>query len=232
MFACDESGIIVAEVVRMALMKIGEFARELGVSVQRLRDLDKNGTLKPAAVSPKGTRYYSDEQLYQYTHRNQPNRKVVGYCRVSTNGQKDDLETQISNVRMYMIAKGYSFEVISDIGSGINYKRKGLQKLMKMVSNKEVSRIVVLYKDRLMRFGYDMFAYFCELNDTEIEIIDHTEMTGEQELTEDLIQIITVFANRLYGKRSKKTKKLIAEVSQKGVNADEDGKEDPADPDT
>ena len=97
-----------------------------------------------------------------------------------------------------------------------------------MISNKEVSRVVVLDKDRLMRFGYEMFAYFCELNDTEIEIIDHTETTGEQELTEDLIQIITVFANRLYGKRSKKTKKLIAEVSKKEAESDEDGKEDPA----
>lgn len=199
----------------MALMKIGEFAKELGVSVQQLRDMDKNGILKPAAVSPKGTRYYSEEQLYRYTHQNQPHRKVIGYCRVSTNGQKGDLETQISNVRTYMIAKGYSFEVISDIGSGINCKKKGLQKLMKMISNKEVSRVVVLYKDRLMRFGYDMFSYFCELNDTEIEIIDHTETTGEQELTEDLIQIITVFANRLYGKRSKKTKKLIAQVKKR-----------------
>ncbi len=123
---------------------------------------------------------------------------------------------------------------------------------MKMISNKEVSRVVILCEDRLIRFGYEMFAYFCELNDTEIEIIDHTETTGEQELTEDLIQIITVFANRLYGKRSKKTKKLIliqiitvfanrlygkrskktkkliAEVSKKEAESDEDGKEDPA----
>ena len=121
--------------------------------------------------------------------------------------------------------------MISDIGSGINYKKKGLQKLMKMISNKEVSKVVILYKDRLMRFGYDMFAYFCELNDVEIEIIDHTEMTGEQELTEDLIQIVTVFANRLYGRRSKKTKKLIAEVSGKEAAADDHCKEDPADAD-
>ena len=63
-----------------------------------------------------------------------------------------------------------------------------------MISNKEVSKVVILYKDRLMRFGYDMFSYFCELNDTEIEIIDHTETTGEQELTEDLIQIVTGFS--------------------------------------
>ena len=211
----------------MALMKIGEFAKELGVSVQQLRILDKNGILKPAVTSPKGTRYYSEDQLYQYKRQNRPTRIVVGYCRVSTNGQKNDLETQISNVKTYMLAKGYSFDVISDIGSGINYKKKGLQKLMKMISSNEVDKVVVLYKDRLMRFGYDMFAYFCELNDVEIEIIDHTERTEEQELTEDLIQIITVFANRLYGKQSKKTKKLIAEVSQKEADSDDYGAKDP-----
>ena len=211
----------------MALMKIGEFAKELGVSVQQLRILDKNGTLKPAVTSPKGTRYYSEDQLYQYKHQNRPTRIVVGYCRVSTNGQKNDLETQISNVKTYMIAKGCSFDVISDIGSGINYKKKGLQKLMKMISSNEVDKVVVLYKDRLMRFGYDMFAYFCELNDVEIEIIDHTERTEEKELTEDLIQIITVFADRLYGKRSKKTKKLIAEVSGKEADPDDYGEKDP-----
>ena len=103
---------------------------------------------------------------------------------------------------------------------------------MKMISNKEVSKVVILYKDRLMRFGYDMFSYFCELNDTEIEIIDHTETTGEQELTEDLIQIVTVFADRVYGKSSKKAKKLIAEVSGKDSDADDHGKEDPASADT
>ncbi len=135
-------------------------------------------------------------------------------------------------MKTYMIANGYSFEVISDIGSGIDYKKKGLQKLMKMISNKEVSRVVILCEDRLIRFGYEMFAYFSELNDTEIEIIDHTEPTGEQELTVDLIQIITVLSNRLYGKRSKKTKKLIAEVSKKEAESDEDGKEDPASADT
>lgn len=215
------------EMMFMALMKIGEFAKELGVSVQQLRILDKNGTLKPAVTSPKGTRYYSEDQLYQYKHQNRPTRIVVGYCRVSTNGQKNDLETQISNVKTYMIAKGYSFDVISDIGSGINYKKKGLQKLMKMISSNEVDKVVVLYKDRLMRFGYDMFAYFCELNDVEIEIIDHTERTEEQELTEDMIQIITVFADRLYGKRSKKTKKLIAEVSGKEADPDDYDEKDP-----
>lgn len=77
-----------------------------------------------------------------------------------------------------------------------------------------MSTIVILYKDRLIRFGYELLEYLCEINGVNIEIIDNTEQSKEQELTDDLIQIITVFANRLYGQRSKKTKKLIDEVKK------------------
>lgn len=155
----------------MALMRIGEFSQKTGRSQQKLRQMDQNGTLKPAVVGNGGTRYYSEEQLEQILHPEGKSngKKVIGYCRVSTNGEKDDLQTQIQNVKTYMIAKGYSFDVISDIGSGINYKKKGLKELFKMVNDREVSKIVVLDKDRLMRFGYEMFAYFCELNNVEIE---------------------------------------------------------------
>lgn len=210
----------------MGLMKIGEFAKQLGVSVQTLRIMDKAGTLKPAVVSKSGTRYYSDEQLRQYVHQNEPERPVIGYCRVSTRSQKDDLETQIQNVKTYMIAKGYSFDIISDIGSGLDYERKGLKDLIQRINDRQVSRVVLLYKDRLMRFGFEMFSWFCELNDVQVEIIDHSAISKEEELTEDLIQIITVFADRLYGKRSKKTKKLIAEIRNDGGNENDSSRED------
>lgn len=108
-----------------------------------------------------------------------------------------------------MYAKGYQFEIIEDIGSGINYRKKGLKELLSKISNHEISKIVILYKDRLVRFGYEMIEYLCQINSIEIEIVDNTEYSKEQELTDDLVQIITVFANRLYGQRSKKTKKLI-----------------------
>ena len=84
-----------------------------------------------------------------------------------------------------------------------------LKELLLKISRKEISKIVILYKDRLVRFGYEMIEYLCQINDVEIEVIDQTEYSREQELTDDLIQIITVFANRLYGQRSKKTKKLM-----------------------
>ena len=196
----------------MELMSIGKFAKMVGVTPTTLRQMHESGELIPCHVSDGGTRYYSTEQLDQFMGRTNAGKRVIGYCRVSTPSQKDDLKTQVENVKTYMYAKGYQFEIIEDIGSGINYRKKGLKKLLSLIDNHEVSKVVVLYKDRLVRFGYEMIEYLCEINGVDIEIIDNTEQTKEQELTDDLIQIITVFANRLYGSRSKKTKKLIDEV--------------------
>ncbi len=94
---------------------------------------------------------------------------------------------QIDNVKSYMIAKGYSFDVVTDIGSGINYNRKGLNQLIDMVVASEVEKIVVLYKDRLLRFGYELIENICSKYGTTIEIIANTEKAGEQELIEDLV---------------------------------------------
>ena len=198
----------------MSLMSIGKFSTKSGISQVTLRRMHESGDLIPAYISFGGTRYYSEEQLAQILGRpNSVNCKpVVGYCRVSTKSQKDDLENQIKNVKTYMLSRGYQFDIISDTGSGINYNNPGLRKLISLINGKEISKVVVLYKDRLVRFGFDLIKYLCEINDVEIEIIDNSEYSKEQELTDDLIQIITVFANRLYGSRSKKTKNLIKEV--------------------
>ena len=199
----------------MVLMSIGKFAKELGVTPEHVRTMHRTGELIPARISEKGTRYYSEEQLreLQNTQFSQKEEKVVAYCRVSTKFQKDDLEKQVENVKSYMYAKGYSFEVITDIGSGINYQNKGLQELISLIDSNQVTKVVILYKDRLVRFGFELIQLLCELHDVKIEIIDNSEQGKEEELTDDLIQIITVFANRLYGSRSKKAKILIERVS-------------------
>ena len=196
----------------MELMSIGKFANKIGVSVATVRRMETKGELLPAHISSGGTRYYSTEQLKQFIGSDNKQKLVIGYCRVSTPSQKDDLKTQVENVKSYMIAKGYQYEIIEDIGSGINYNKKGLKQLIDKINNQEVSRVVVLYKDRLIRFGFELIEYFCQINGVELEVIDHTEKSKEEELTDDLIQIVTVFANRLYGQRSKKTKRLIEEV--------------------
>ena len=202
------------------MLSIGKFAKSLGVSIQTLRNWDKEGKLKPTYVTENGYRYYSEDLLNKFRNIKNVNKikkKNILYARVSTKNQKDDLNRQIDNLKQYAYSKGYSFEIITDIGSGINYKKEGLLKMINLVECGEVDRIIVLYKDRLIRFGYDLIEYICKLNDTKIEIVDNSTISKEQELTEDLIQIITVFANRLYGAKSKKTINLIKSVKE---NAD------------
>ena len=200
-------------------MSIGKFSKEIGVSISTLRTWDKTGYLKPAKVLDNGYRYYSDEQIDKYLNVDSDidDRKIVLYARVSTKKQMDDLNRQIENLKTYAYTKGYSFELITDIGSGLNYKKEGLKKLIRMICNKEIKKLVILYKDRLVRFGFELIEEVCRINDVEIEIIDNTTASKEQELTDDLIQIITVFANRLYGSRSKKTTSLIKQVKYNDI---------------
>lgn len=201
----------------MKYYSIGQFSKLIGKNPQTLREWDKKDILKPHHVAPTGYRYYSQEQLNHFLGikgEKQLNKKVIGYCRVSSHKQKDDLERQIENVKTYMIARGYQFEVITDIGSGINYNKKGLNKLIDMITNSEVEKVVVLYKDRLIRFGYELIENLCDKYGTTIEIIDTTEKTEDQELVEDLIQIVTVFSCRLQGKRANKAKKMIKELME------------------
>lgn len=194
---------------------IREFSKILGVSAQTLRNWDAKGKLHPHHTSSNGYRYYSQEQLSQVMNI-KPNldRLVIGYCRVSSNKQKDDLERQIENMKMYLTAQGKPYEIITDIGSGINYNNKGLKELIQRITQNKVEKIVVLYKDRLLRFGFELVEYIASLHDCNIEIIDNTEKTEQQELVEDLVQIITVFSCKLQGKRSNKARKLVKELSK------------------
>jgi DNA binding domain, excisionase family len=186
-------------------MSIGKFSKKIGISINHLRLLHKTGELIPVKITKGGTRYYSDKQLNDYLGLN---KKVILYARVSTKQQKDDLENQIKNLKEYAYSKGYNFEIISDIGSGIDYKKEGLKKLLEKINNSEISKIVVLYKDILAMFGFELIKFLANINNIEIEIIDNTTISKE-ELTNDLIKIITVFANRLYSSNSKKIKQLI-----------------------
>jgi len=197
----------------MKFYTIHEFSNLINRTPQTLRNWEKRGILIPHHKGPNGYRYYSEEQLNEVIGVNRKERIVIGYCRVSSAKQKDDLERQIENVKTYLTAQGNPFEIVSDIGSGMNYGKKGLQELIRRIEHNEVSKVVVLYKDRLLRFGVKLLEYISSLHGTEIEIIDNTEKTEEQELVEDLIQIVTVFSCRLQGKRANKARKMIKELS-------------------
>ncbi|MBR0061976.1 MAG: IS607 family transposase [Selenomonadaceae bacterium] len=196
----------------MRYFTINKFSKIVGVTPQTLRNWDKTGKLKPHHTTKNGYRYYSEEQLNQVLRITPKPRTVVGYCRVSSPKQKDDLERQIENVRTYLLVQGKPFEIISDIGSGINYKRKGMLELLNRIIKNDVEKVVVLYKDRLSRFGFELIEYVASLYECEIEVIDNTQKTEQEELVEDLVQIVTVFSCKLQGKRAHKARKLIKEL--------------------
>ena len=189
----------------------------LGVTAQTLRNWDKEGKLKPAYIKSNGYRYYSEDSILSYTQERKTKKdlNVIGYARVSSKKQTDDLERQVNNLKIYLDNKYKSYDIITDIGSGINYTKKGLQLLIDKINKKEVDIIVVLYKDRLLRFGFELVEYFARINNVKIEVLDKINKTQDEELVEDLIQIITVFSCKLQGKRKTKTKGLLEDFSKK-----------------
>ena len=194
---------------------INKFARIIGVTSQTLRNWENSGKLVPHHRSDSNYRYYSEEQLQQILGEKRDKQKLtIGYCRVSSHKQKDDLDRQVENMRMYLLAQGKPYEIITDIGSGINYKKSGLQDLIKRICNYEVDKVVVLYKDRLVRFGFELVDYIASLHNCRIEVVEAIEKSEQQELVEDLVQIITVFSCRLQGKRANKVKCMIADLKQ------------------
>ena len=195
----------------------------LGVTAQTLRNWNKEGKLKPWCVKSNGYRYYSEESILSYTEerKTKKNLNVVGYARISSKKQSDDLERQINNLNTYISSKYDSFDIITDIGSGINYNKPGLKKLIEKINKKEVDLIIVLYKDRLLRFGFELVEYFAELNNVKIEILDKIDKNQDEELVEDLVQIISVFSCKIQGKRKTKTKQLIDDFSKKITELDD-----------
>jgi len=204
------------------LVSISKAAKILGVSEITLRRWDSEGKL-PSIKTQGGHRRYDisklkPELVHKYTLLND-NRKTIAYARVSSHDQRTDLERQKQVLELFCSQNGWTFELISDLGSGMNYHKKGLTKLLNAILAGNVGRLVLTHKDRLLRFGAELVFSICEAKSVEVVIINKgDEATFEEELATDVLEIITVFSARLYGARSKKNKKLLDDVS-KAVNA-------------
>ena len=171
-------------------VSIGKLAKELGVHIETLRRLDKKGILKPHRTSGNQRRYNLEDakRIFFNLKGIKVEKKIILYARVSSQNQKDDLQTQIDRLESYATAKGYCYEIISDIGSGLNYNRRGFNKLINMIENNEIELVIVNYKDRLVRFGYELIDFICKCHGVNIEIINKTdEFSFEQELVDDMI---------------------------------------------
>ena len=141
---------------------------------------------------------------------------TIAYAWVSTNEQKEDLSRQIELLELFCAKNGFTYEVISDSGSGMNYRKKGLKKLFDTLLNDKVERLVITHKDRLLRFGAELVFTICEIKGVEVIILNKGDETVgfEEELAKDVLEIITVFSAKLYGSRSKKNRELLKKINR------------------
>lgn len=187
----------------------------LNVTSETLRSWDNQGKIRTIRT-PSRFRNYSMEDINKIIGsnviRHSAKRKIC-YCRVSSKKQSDDLERQ----EEYMKDKFPNHEIISDIGSGLNWKRTGLKSILEQSMLGNVEEVVVAHRDRLCRFGFELLEFIFEKNKTHLLVIDtDSEKSSNTELAEDIISIIHVYScraieKRKYKKREKKEEELVAE---------------------
>ncbi|EHO54187.1 IS607 family transposase [Lentilactobacillus kisonensis] len=187
-------------------MKPKELAGRLGVSVKTLQKWDRQGKL-PAKRTVTNRRYYTETDYLKAIGKPTANRQNVIYARVSVAAQKDDLQDQVEFLRQYVNAKGIIVDqVITDIGSGMNYKRKKWNRLLDEVMQSKINQIYIAYPDRFIRFGFDWFQQLCAKFGTEIVVVNNEHFSPEAEVVQDLISIIQVFSSRVDGLQKYKKK--------------------------
>lgn len=177
-----------------------------GLSRNTLRKYADNGRIKTSRYGG-GQRLYDVSDLNAYVSdknarkpQNNEQDPVVCYCRVSSTKQKDDLARQVA----YMRQQFTNAKIIQDVGSGLNLKRKGLQTILQRLLQGDKFILIVAHRDRLCRFGFELFEYLFEQNGGEIMVLEHNETSPQQELTEDLLAILHVFSCRMHGLRKYK----------------------------
>lgn len=206
-----------------------QFGKLIGKSVNTLQKWDRRGIL-PAYRSPTNRRYYTHEQYLQYRGLISSGQGlVIAYARVSSPGQKKDLAMQNEALRAYCLEHGITVDQwIEDVGSALNYKRKGFNHIIEQIELGMVKRLVIGSRDRFVRFGYDWFEHLCERHGTAITVMNGERFSPEEELVRDLIAIVTMFSARLPGLRSHKQLIRAAALGKDG--SDDQGTEDSPEP--
>ena len=197
----------------MKLYRTGKVAEMLGVNRVTVIRWIKQGKIKAMRI---GREFRVPENEVKRLLKGKLADTAVIYARVSSSDQKSDLERQVKYLKEYCSARGYAIvDILTDVASGLNEKRRGLKKLFDYVVNGKVDVAVISYKDRLTRFGFKYLEEFFNSHGVRIEVVFGEEPKDlQQELIEDLIAIVTSFAGRLYGIRSHKKRKVVESVKQ------------------
>ncbi|MGQ7935443.1 IS607 family transposase [Paraburkholderia sp. D1E] len=196
----------------MRLLSIGETAAELDVGVGTLRRWHRQGLLVPFGRTVGGHRRYQRDTVRAALGAEPAVAgRTVCYARVSSHDQAEQLKTQAARLERHCIDAGFTgIEVVTDLGSRLNYRKKGLERLMSDILRGRVARLVLVMKDRLLRFGSELLFRICEFFHVEVVVLDAVpDVSREQQLTEDLVEILTVFSSRLYGSRSRKNLRAL-----------------------
>lgn len=196
------------------LVRIGEAAILLGVAKATLGRWHESGKFPADVITPGGERRYSRQRLLAFRGEvaEEGRSMTVAYARVSTSEQRPDLDRQADLLSKFCAGNGWAHEVIRDVGSGMNYRKKGLARLLKLLVDGEVARLVLMDKDRLLRFGSELVFSICALRGVEVVIVNGGESQDssfDEDLAKDVLEIVTVFSARLYGARSRRNRKLI-----------------------
>jgi len=192
-------------------ISISKAAKLLGVSISTLRRWESEGKISSEPRTGSDHRRYDLAKIKPESFRLSPDcRKTIAYARVSSRDQIKDLERQKELLELYCASQGWTFKLMSDLGSGMNYYKKGLKRLLTEILAGKINRLVVTHKDTLLRFGAELVFAICEAKEVEVVILNKGEEGRfEEELAKDVLEIITVFSARLYGSRSRKNQKLI-----------------------
>ena len=192
---------------------IGRAAAELGVSRDTLRRWESAGRIE-VERSPSGHRRYDLAQLRGLTPaKSASSRVTIAYARVSSRNQKKELNKQVSVLESFCTEQNWTFEVIQDVGSGMNYRKSGLRTLIQRICQGDVGRLVITHRDRLVRLGIELIFSLCEHFGTEIVLINASSLAEfEDEIAEDVMEIITIFSARLYGSRNPKNRDIIQQL--------------------
>ncbi|MBM3207660.1 MAG: IS607 family transposase, partial [Chlamydiae bacterium] len=133
--------------------------------------------------------------------------------------QKEDLLRQTQVLESFCVANGWTYEIVQDLGSGLNFQKRGLKKLMQMICSGKIDRLILTHKDRLLRFGSELVFGLCEQFGVEVVVMNRSEDTRfEDDLVQDVLEIITVFSARLYGALSRKNQKLLQSLKAAAEN--------------
>ena len=186
-------------------ISVGEAATLLGVAVVTMRRWEKQGKLKASFRTFGNHRRYLKLDILKIFQNQRP-RVSVAYARVSSRNQSEDLERQKEFLRLNLDTE---VKIISDLGSGMNFKKRGLNQVLDLILSQSLDKIYVTHQDRLLRFGFDLVERIANKFGTEIVVLKNQEESFEGKLTTDLLEIITVFSSRFYSSRSHKNKKLI-----------------------